>query len=234
MMKISFVIPAYNEEKFLPYCLDSIKKQKGCFDYEIIVVDNNSTDRTAEIATSLGINLIKETKQGVGAARRIGTAQAKNELIINLDADSRLPENFLLTLEKILNKDQNLVCLGARARFYEVPEWKNYILSLAHYVLYPLALLISGGKLGPIGYCMIFKKSVYKKTSGFNADCKFGEDAKLTNEFSKIGKIKLSLRLVCGVSDRRFRAFDRPLRMYLLNFLYLCVTNKPYKNELPK
>ena len=60
---ISVVIPAFNEEKYLPACLEALKKQTFK-NYELIVVDNNSTDKTAQIAKKFGARVVKEKKQG--------------------------------------------------------------------------------------------------------------------------------------------------------------------------
>ena len=198
----------------------------------MIVVDNNSTDNTKEIAAKLGAKVIKETKQGVGAARCAGTALAENELIINLDADSRLPADFLIKLEKMIQKYPQVVCWGARGRFYEVPTWKNHVLFLIHLLLYPPAYIFSRKKLGPMGYCLVFKKADYQKTVGFNAEAKFGEDGMLAKELAKLGKVKLSFKLVCNVSDRRYRSVNHSLIVYLINFLHLCLKGTPWKNNL--
>ena len=66
----SAIIPARNEEKALSDCVDSVKKQKGFFDIEIVVVDNGSTDKTKEIAGKLGVKIVDEPRHGVGQARK--------------------------------------------------------------------------------------------------------------------------------------------------------------------
>jgi glycosyltransferase involved in cell wall biosynthesis len=78
---LSVIIPAFNEEKFLPRCLESLKNQKFK-DFEIIVVDNNSTDKTAEIAKKFNVILVSEKSQGVAYARNKGAEIAKGEILI--------------------------------------------------------------------------------------------------------------------------------------------------------
>ena len=63
---ISVIVPAYNEEKFLPQCLEALKNQSFNLPYEIIVVDNNSTDLTGEIARNAGVKVVLEKRKGVG------------------------------------------------------------------------------------------------------------------------------------------------------------------------
>ncbi len=81
---LSVIIPAFNEENFLPRCLESLKNQKFK-DFEIIVVDNNSTDKTAEIAKKFNVILFSEKNQGVAYARNKGSEIAKGEILVFTD-----------------------------------------------------------------------------------------------------------------------------------------------------
>src|SRR3989339_46826 len=91
----SIVIPVHNEQDYLIDCIKSIKDQQVDFFYEIIVIDNGSTDNTAEIVKSKGITLINEPIMGVGRARRTGTRLASGRYILHIDADTRLPKYYL-------------------------------------------------------------------------------------------------------------------------------------------
>ena len=94
---ISVVIPAYNEAQRIAECIQAIKPQLLIGD-EIIVVDNNSTDQTAQIAQSLGARVIVETQQGISHARNAGFAAAKNQIIARTDADTIVTANWLSTI----------------------------------------------------------------------------------------------------------------------------------------
>src|SRR3989338_1899751 len=93
-LKVSVVIPAFNEEKYIENTLFSLLKseQKTHLDYEVILVDNNSFDRTAEIAQKftgrMNLRIIKETRQGRGIARARGFEEAKGAIILSADADT--------------------------------------------------------------------------------------------------------------------------------------------------
>ena len=89
---ISIITPTLNEEEFLPKLLKSIKKQKFK-DYEIIVADAGSVDKTRKIAKKLGSGVVKGGLPAVG--RNEGAKAAKGELLLFLDADVILPEKFL-------------------------------------------------------------------------------------------------------------------------------------------
>lgn len=91
---VSVVIPAYNEEKLLARCLTSLQNQT-VVPHEIIVVDNNSTDATAEIAETHGVIVVKETRQGIAWARDTGFNRATGDVIARLDADCVAPPEWI-------------------------------------------------------------------------------------------------------------------------------------------
>src|SRR3990167_6878823 len=92
---VSIVIPARNEEDFLPACLASIDALTTSKTLEVIVVDNASTDKTAMIAEGHGALVLYESVTGVGRARARGSAHARGTYILNIDADSRLPQTYI-------------------------------------------------------------------------------------------------------------------------------------------
>lgn len=95
-IKISVIIPAYNEEKLLPSVIAAIKANDFPTDnFEIIVIDNGSTDRTAEIAQEEGVILVESERRFVGAARNLGARQARGEFLAFLDADCLPSRNWL-------------------------------------------------------------------------------------------------------------------------------------------
>ncbi len=228
----SVVIPAYNEEKLITECIKSIRAQVGNFAYEIIVVNNNSSDRTAEIAANLGARVVSETRRGVGWARRTGTQAASGIFVTNLDADTHLPSNYLQKVYDHFQTDPNLVCVGGQMVYYDAPWWKNFLRIFIHYYLWLFARFSSNGTIGPMGNNMTFKKEIYNQTAGFDGNLKFGEDADLCRKLSKFGKVFLDMKLKCFVSARRYK-FNKHLAIYFINFLRMCVGKSPIKNELP-
>ncbi|MFA7245045.1 MAG: glycosyltransferase family 2 protein [Candidatus Magasanikbacteria bacterium] len=228
----SIVIPAYNEEKKIKSCLDHAKKLHGNFSYEIIVVDNNSTDNTILLAKEGGADVvILEKKQGVGAARRAGTAIAKGIYVLHIDADTHLPEDYLIEVLKRFEEDPYLVCLGGQMYFYDAPFWKNVLRVFIHRILWFFAVLVSKKTQGPMGNNMTFINSIYKETSGFDDNLRFGEDMDITKKLSEFGHVKLDMALKCPVSSRRFK-INKNLFYYSLNFLSMITKSEPIKNEL--
>ncbi|GIW63942.1 MAG: hypothetical protein KatS3mg091_744 [Patescibacteria group bacterium] len=110
-MKTSVIIPAYNEESYIDKTLESLVNQT-VKPFEIIVVDNNCTDKTTEIAKKYNCKVIKETKQGITPARNKGFNSAKGDILIKLDADTIVDKDFIEKIEKKFKKDQKLNLLG--------------------------------------------------------------------------------------------------------------------------
>lgn len=228
----SIIIPAYNEEETLPKCIEAIRELQGDFKYEVIVVNNNSQDKTSEVARNLGLIVIDEKRQGVSWARKTGTDNAKGEYILHIDADTRLPKNYLQEVFERFEKNSNLACVGGQFYYYDAPAWKNFFRIFIHWSLYLFARFVSRRKIGPMANNMTFKKSVYDQTEGFNTYFRFGEDIDLTKRMSKFGKIKLDMSLKAYISVRR-HMLNKQLAVYFINFVKMCLIGKPFKNNLP-
>lgn len=100
-MKVSVIIPTYNEEKVIGKCLDSLSEQ-SLEDMEIIVVDDGSTDKTLEILQEIvdRIQVLKQQHKGPGEARNLGAKKAKGEILVFVDADMTFDKFFLQNLVK--------------------------------------------------------------------------------------------------------------------------------------
>lgn len=104
----SIIIPSYNEENYIGKCLESLQKQTYK-KYEIIVVDDGSTDKTPQIASSFkGVRVIKGTHQGPGVSRNLGVKNAKGEFLVFVDSDMTFPKEYLKNLLKPMLDDKNV------------------------------------------------------------------------------------------------------------------------------
>jgi glycosyltransferase involved in cell wall biosynthesis len=203
MIKISVIIPAFNEEKFLGNCLLSLKEQ-DFKDFEIVVVDNNSTDKTVEIAKKFGVILVSEKNQGVAFARNKGAKIAKGDILAFTDADTILPKNWLSRIKEEFERDKELIAFGGSCEFYSGPISARLA---SKFLLKPFLFLdkfFSGG-FNLMGCNMAIKRGAFFKVGGFNENLKLNEDVEISYRLRKIGKVKFDPNFKVKTSGRRFR-----------------------------
>ena len=123
--KISIVIPVYNEGDHLTACLQAIAAQTVA-PYEVIVVDNNSSDNSVEIAKQFNfVKIIKEKRQGVVYARGRGFDTARGEIIGRIDADTIIDSNWVAMLQRIF-KNSNVDALSGAVTYHDLP-WRRTV-----------------------------------------------------------------------------------------------------------
>src|SRR5262245_15085952 len=110
-VKISVIVPAYNEEKLLPATLQSIRGAMAGFTRngwatELLVCDNNSTDRTAELARAAGAKVVFEPVNQIGRARNAGAAGAGGDWLVFVDADSHPSEALFADVAEAIRSGQ--------------------------------------------------------------------------------------------------------------------------------
>lgn len=116
---VSIVIPVYNEEEYLDKCLKSIANQT-LFPLEVIVIDNNSTDQTSKIAQKYSfVKLISESNQGVVYSRNKGFDIAKGSIVGRIDADTRIDEDWVESLEEIFT-NPNISAVTGSVYYYDI------------------------------------------------------------------------------------------------------------------
>ncbi len=231
---VSVVVPAHNEEGRLGMTLDLLKRQTYPRDkFEIIVVDNNSTDRTAEVARAAGARVITEPHPGVAWAREAGWKVATGEIVLSTDADVQPPENWMEQVVHKFSTHPELVGLTGGLRFFDKPRWFNWCAVVLNPFLVYLGFFMSRGVYNFTGNNMAARKWVYEKVGGFNTQLHFGEDMDLARRIKKFGKIKFFPGLVMWCSGRRY-TFDLAFWRYFVNYLWTSLFARPRFNELPK
>jgi glycosyltransferase involved in cell wall biosynthesis len=198
---LSIIIPTLNEEEYLPFLLDSIKRQTFQ-DCEIIVADANSRDKTRQIAKERGCLLVQGGLPSVG--RNKGAKTAKGDLLLFLDADVILPPDFL----------ENILW-----------EFETNYLDITSCFVSPLSdkriddILYGFGNLyyamnqhiGPQapGYCILIKKNIHQKINGFDEEIKIAEDWDYISKASRKGKFRFLQNTKIFMSMRRFERDGR-------------------------
>lgn len=195
-MKLSIIIPTYNEEEYLPNLLKSIESQKFK-DYEVIVADANSCDNTVKIAKNYGCTVVQGGMPGVG--RNNGAKLAKGEILLFLDSDLELTQNYLI--EMIEEFEANELDIGI-TQINPISEKKR------DKILHDLAnwFMIAFEKIKPHGagcYGIICKRELHEEYSGFNEKLTFGEDTDYIERIAKNNKFKVLRNPIINVSTRR-------------------------------
>lgn len=195
-MKISIVIPTLNEQYWLPRLLNCLQgiSEVG----EIIVVDNNSSDETKNIAKNYNCKILSGLTPAI--SRNIGGNSVCGDIIIFLDADVLVNHKIVLDVIALM-KDRKVVAV----------HYKIYPLTNSKFVRFCYAIMdyyfLFLSKIGVYqgtGNFIAIRKEAFTVINGFNAKILFGEDNDFYRRISKIGKVIYSRQLAIYVSTRRF------------------------------
>ncbi len=195
-MIFSIIIPTYNEEEYLPILLESIKNQ-DFDDYEIIVADANSTDRTREIAKNYGCIVIDGGLPAVG--RNNGANVAKGDYLLFLDSDLELTDDYLRDVLYEFRMERLGIAITQMLPLSNKVEDKLFHDFANHF-------MISVEKIKPHGagcYGIISRKELHDKCGGFDESLTFGEDTDYIERLAKKEKFKVLRNAKIGVSTRR-------------------------------
>lgn len=205
--KISIIIPTLNEEVLLPKLLESIKIQSFT-DYEVIVSDAGSKDRTRAIAKEYGATVVDGGMPGVG--RNKGAEIAKGEYLCFMDSDIILPEDFLLiAFAELLERK----LAGATCRF--VPDSDSITDMLIHEFANITVLLSSfTHSVMSGGFFMIVKREMYDRVGGFDESLSLREDHDFAEKVSREASFGFLYRPHVNISVRRYKKEGRLSLVY--------------------
>ncbi len=122
-IRFSVVVPCYNEESYLADAIRSLQQQNFDGTYEIVVVDNNSTDATAQIARDLGVRVVTEPVPGVCNARQTGTEASSGEIVVSTDADTTHAPDWLENIDRNFRAGDHVVAVVGPCRYKDGPRW---------------------------------------------------------------------------------------------------------------
>ncbi len=208
-LKISVVIPAYNEEKYIKSTLDSLKNQT-LKPFEIIVVDNNSTDKTKEIAESFKTTVIHERKQGYVYTLNTGMMKASGDIIAVTDADTILDKNWLWAISDGLKEKDTVGITGV-----VIPVTKHKISSFLGRIFYSLFLRINFmlGKPHLTGFNFAVKREAFREIGGLDLKYEMSPDIKLGLSLKRVGRVMFFKKMIVYGSMRRFE--KKPFSAFL-------------------
>ena len=183
--ELSVVIPAYNEEKYLPTYLPTVTASLRCWEElsglrgEIVVVDNASTDATAEIAAGLGARVVPEPRRGIGRARNTGAAAARGDLLVFIDADVAFPFEGITEVARQLRTGS---CVGGAIPPLYRPSKAGTRLLFAVWALYRR---YRGGAQGVTQFCT---REAFVRLGGYRPELYMSEDVEFFARLTKLGK----------------------------------------------
>jgi glycosyltransferase involved in cell wall biosynthesis len=241
LMKLSIIIPAYNEELYLGDCLKSViecLKKYSEDDVELIVVNNASTDRTVEVAQSFPrVKLVNESNKGLTNARRAGFMASGGELIANIDADVLMTDGWVEKVVFEFATNQRLVALSGPYIYYDKPFWFNtavwsyylvgYFIHLFNQHILHIGAMLQGGNF-------IIRRDALERAGGYNTAVQFyGEDTEMARRMQKVGKVKFTFALPMRTSGRRLsqEGVIKTAYRYVINFLSITFLKRPAKGS---
>jgi len=202
IFKYSIVIPCYNEEKFIARTLISLNKQSYEGEKEIIVVDNNCTDKTIEIAKSYGAKIVSEKEPGVCHARQAGTLKAKGDIVISTDADTIYHKRWLENIDKVFQKNKDVVAVGGPCKYKDGPWWGTFYTAILFGSVYGYSKIMNRPYyISATNFA--FKKSLWE---GYDVLLsQGGDEMAMIRQFKPKGKIVFLLNNPTLTSARRLR-----------------------------
>ena len=236
--KLTFVIPAHNEEANIAKCLSSIEAQlkEVRRDAEIIVVNNACTDGTKRIASSFkGVTVVDEPNKGLVKARRAGFLASHGDLIANVDADTLLTPGWIEKVIKEFGDHPDIVALSGPYIYYDLSTVQRACIRLFYYGGYFFSLinrfiLKNGAMLQ--GGNFIVRRDALLAIGGFNTEQFdfYGEDTDLARRLNAVGPVKFMFDLPMYTSGRRVmqEGLLRTGYHYAMNYFWTIFFKRPF------
>lgn len=205
MPKLSIVIPTLNEEKYLPLLLSDISKQ-SYKNYEVIVVDGKSNDKTREFVEKFKdtidcLVIYSVNKRNIGYQRNFGAKKSKGEWVVFMDADNRLENDFFA---KLVNKIQRLGprMLITTGVYIDWSNWASFVLSI--YINIGLFIFSKIGFPWLVGAFIGIRKTDFMMVGGFHENNLPGEDYVFAKE-----AVRMGFEYICLFDPRYYFSFRR-------------------------
>jgi glycosyltransferase involved in cell wall biosynthesis len=237
-VKLSFIIPTLQEETVIEKILKNLK-QTTVFDFEIIVSDGGSKDKTLEIAKKYGVKVVENTsgqRQTIAIGRNEGAKVASGEFLVFLDADVYIPEpnKFFERALRDFKDTQNLLGLSGWVRvFPEMETWADYFgyVIVSDWMFYLQNNIFGHG--ATCGEFQMMTADIFKKLGGYKEHLTIGEDMDLFYRISRVGDTRTDPGLLLYHTGRRPHKIGWPklLCEWVSNSFHRNIFDKSYSEE---
>lgn len=233
--KYSIIIPTLNEEKLLPDLLKTLNIYKNKYNYEIIVSDGGSNDKTIEIAKQFCDKIIvpiNGERINISASRMKGALISEGENIIFINADVKINIDEILSIAENKFINSNYVAMTYKTKVDKKKEKisdKIFNLFINYYVI--ILNIIGIGMMR--GEFQLIRKEIYNKAGGYNPNIYTGEDFELSTRIRKEGKILFIKESVVYESPRRYNAWGylKTLMFWFVNAVSSWLLKKSFKKN---
>lgn len=255
---ITIAIPAHNEEAYLGPCLDAVitdvaretmrlrlkdLQHRGheavatTGRFEILVVDNASTDGTARVAArridaaraaGAELRVVSETRKGLTRARQCGQREARGDIVAWVDADTEMPAGWLERVDEGFSTAPGVVCVSGPYRYLDQPRLQRNLVRLYWRILAIPSYWFTGYLA--VGGNFAVRRDAIERIGGFDESIAFyGEDTNIARRLSEVGKVVFDLKLEMPTSARRFAAEGmwRTAFAYVSSFVSEVVLKRP-------
>ncbi len=233
--KVSFIIPALNEEKQIGFLIDNIKMLDKKFNYEIIVSDGHSTDKTADIAKKYGAIVVKDNTDSpatIANGRNSGANIATGDIYIFCDADTVMkdPNDFLSDIFSVF---ENPNIIGGAPSLSIFPNETILKDKIFHFFFNNIVRLSFRTRV-PIcgGQCQVVRRDSFREVDGYNVNIVHGEDSDFFKKLRRIGKLHFFTSQIVYESPRRYRYYGYIL--LLIQGAYSLVYQQVFKKNVFK
>ena len=202
ILRVSVIVPARNEEKLLPACLDALTHQQTTIPYEILLVDSNSTDTTPDIAKSFHVRYLNEPKKGKVFGFRRGADEARGEILCFTEADCIASPNWVQSIADHFAAHPDSAAVVGLYSFYNDPLLLRVAIYPAH-VIGHLGHYLWYGSHMTRGSNFAVRADIYRRIGGFSTDMSELYDTEIGHRIAKHGAVRLMLTLWVKTSPRR-------------------------------
>jgi len=225
-LDVSVIVPTWNEEKYLPKCMQSINNQAGSKPLEVIVVDGGSTDRTIKIAREYADEVLVEPLKPVGAARNVGARKASGSVLAFIDADTTASENWVEEIERTLKMNPLAVGVTGPTQPYEGTRLDHLAYHVATGWVQRLSLKL--GLPHVAGFNCAYKKDEFWEAGGFDERRQLSEDIMLSLKIRHQGPILFNPEMLAYTSLRRIKDKGYPYltTYYAMNWATMLLFNR--------